>query len=66
VVLGGNGAAGVLAAGLAVGCSIAFSVDATIRVGAICYLLLAPVALSLARREPALVAPKGRQAGARA
>jgi hypothetical protein len=43
-----NGAAGVLAAGLAVACSIAFSIDATIRVGAVCYLLLIPVWLVLA------------------
>ena len=43
-----NGAAGVLAAGLAVACSIAFSIDATIRVGAVCYLLLVPVWLVLA------------------
>jgi spermidine synthase len=42
-----NGAAGVLAAGLAVACSIAFSIDTTIRVGAVCYLLLAPAALVL-------------------
>ncbi len=42
-----NGAAGVLAAGLAVACSIGFSVDTTIRTGGACYLLLAPVALLL-------------------
>jgi hypothetical protein len=46
-----NGAAGVLAAGLAVACSIAFSIDATIRVGAFFYLVLAPIALMLARME---------------
>ncbi|MBL8705960.1 MAG: hypothetical protein JNM30_14000 [Rhodospirillales bacterium] len=44
---GVNGAAGVLAAGLAVACSIGFSVDATIRVGAVCYALLLPCALAL-------------------
>lgn len=44
---GVNGAAGVLAAGLAVACSIGFSVDATIRVGAACYALLLPCALAL-------------------
>ncbi|RPJ29922.1 MAG: hypothetical protein EHM35_13035 [Planctomycetaceae bacterium] len=42
-----NGAAGVLASGLAVACSILFSIDATIRVGGICYLLLIPAALLL-------------------
>jgi hypothetical protein len=46
---GVNGAAGVLAAGLAVACSIGFSVDITIRVGGICYLLLLPFALLLIR-----------------
>ena len=37
---GVNGAAGMLAAGLAVACSIGFSVDVTIRAGAGCYALL--------------------------
>jgi hypothetical protein len=46
---GVNGAAGVLAAGCAVTCSIGFSVDTTIRVGAICYILLLPFALLLLR-----------------
>ena len=46
---GVNGAAGVLAAGLAVACSIGFSIDATIRVGAVCYALLLPFALLLLR-----------------
>ncbi len=44
-----NGAAGVLAAGLAVAVSIAFSIDACIRLGAACYLLPAPVAFILLR-----------------
>jgi hypothetical protein len=44
---GVNGAAGVLAAGLAIALSIAFSIDTTIRVGAICYLLLVPTTLRL-------------------
>jgi spermidine synthase len=44
---GVNGAAGVLAAGLAVATSIAFSIDTTIRVGAVCYLLLVPTTLML-------------------
>jgi len=57
---GVNGAAGVLAAGLAVACSIAFSIDTTIRVGAVCYLLLLPTASLLlapprTKREPTTV-----------
>jgi hypothetical protein len=44
-----NGAAGVLAAGLAVALSIAFSISVTLWVGAGCYLLLGPVAVMLAR-----------------
>jgi hypothetical protein len=46
---GVNGAAGVLAAGLAVACSIGFSVDVTVEVGAFCYFLLLPFALFLLR-----------------
>jgi hypothetical protein len=46
---GVNGAAGVLAAGLAVACSIGFSIDTTIRVGGICYILLLPFVLLLLR-----------------
>jgi hypothetical protein len=46
---GVNGAAGVLAAGLAVACSIGFSVDVTIRVGGVCYALLLLFALPLLR-----------------
>jgi hypothetical protein len=46
---GVNGAAGVLAAGLAVACSIGFSVDVTVEVGAFCYILLLPFALFLLR-----------------
>jgi len=42
-----NGAASVLAAGVAVASSIAFSIDTTIRIGALCYLILAPTALLL-------------------
>jgi len=48
---GVNGAAGVLGSGLAVACSIAFSTDVTIRVGAVCYVALALVALPLMRRR---------------
>jgi hypothetical protein len=44
-----NGAAGVLAAGLAVALSIEFSISATLWLGAACYLLLGPVAVSLRR-----------------
>jgi hypothetical protein len=50
---GVNGAAGVLAAGLAVLCSIGFSVDATIEVGGACYLALVPFALLLNAPETA-------------
>jgi len=44
---GVNGAAGVFAAGIAVACSIAFSIDVTLRLGALSYLLLMPTALML-------------------
>jgi hypothetical protein len=44
-----NGASGVLASAFAVACSIAYGIDMTIMIGAICYLLLAPVALQLAK-----------------
>ena len=43
-----NGAAGVLAASLAVATSIAFSINASLWVGAVCYLLIAPVGIALA------------------
>jgi spermidine synthase len=43
-----NGAAGVLAASLAVVTSIAFSIDTTLRIGAVCYLLIAAPAVALA------------------
>jgi hypothetical protein len=43
-----NGAAGVLAASLAVATSVAVSIDATLRVGAACYLLVAAPAVLLA------------------
>ena len=42
-----NGAGGVFAAGLAVAWSITFSVDATLRFGGTCYLILLPTALLL-------------------
>ena len=44
-----NGAAGVLAASVAVMISISFGIDTTLRVGAICYLLLPGPALLLVR-----------------
>lgn len=44
-----NGAAGVLAASVAVLTSIEFGIDATLRAGAVCYLLLPGPALLLAR-----------------
>jgi hypothetical protein len=43
-----NGAAGVLAASVAVVTSIAFSIDTTLRIGAACYLLIAAPAMLLA------------------
>jgi hypothetical protein len=55
---GVNGAAGVLASGVAVVCSIVFSIDATLRVGAVCYLLLIPTAILL-------LTPNGQRATAR-
>jgi hypothetical protein len=42
-----NGAAGVLAASVAVVISIAFSIDTTLRIGAACYLLIAAPAVLL-------------------
>ena len=49
--LGINGAAGVLAAGLAVFMSLAFDIDQTLRVGGLCYLLLCAPALFLATQR---------------
>jgi len=48
-----NGAAGVLAASVAVGTSIAFSIHSSLWIGAGCYLLLAPVGLAMTRLETA-------------
>jgi hypothetical protein len=45
-----NGAAGVLAASVAVLTSIEFGIDTTLRIGALCYLVLPGPALLLARR----------------
>ena len=44
-----NGASGVLAASVAVGTSIAFSINTSLWIGAACYLLVAPVSLMLHR-----------------
>jgi hypothetical protein len=44
-----NGAAGVLAAGIAVLVSIHVTINVTLWCGAACYLLLAPIAIYLAR-----------------
>jgi hypothetical protein len=42
-----NGAASVLASTLAVACSLAFGISTTLTIGALCYILLMPVALAL-------------------
>jgi hypothetical protein len=42
-----NGAAGVLAASLAVATSIAFSINLSLWVGGVCYLSIAPIAIGL-------------------
>ena len=47
-----NGAAGVLAASIAVVISIGFSIDTTLRIGAACYLLVAAPALLLVFAGP--------------
>jgi hypothetical protein len=44
-----NGAAGVLAASIAVGISITYSINASLWIGATCYLLLGPISLMLHR-----------------
>jgi hypothetical protein len=62
-----NGAAGVLAASVAVVTSIAFSIDMTLRVGALCYLLIAaPAALLVfAGHRSTIPAPKHKDAKGR-
>jgi predicted membrane-bound spermidine synthase len=45
-----NGAAGVLASGIAVGCSVSTSVDVTVRLGAVAYLVLAGAGVALLAR----------------
>ena len=42
-----NGAAGVLAASIAVATSIAFSINVSLWVGAVCYLAIAPIGAML-------------------
>jgi len=42
-----NGASGVLASAFAIACSIAYGIDTTIMLGALCYLMLIPAALIL-------------------
>jgi hypothetical protein len=61
---GVNGASGVLAAGIAVACSIGFSIDVTIRVGGVFYALLLPFALLLLQmpREKRWTVPAGQLA----
>jgi spermidine synthase len=44
-----NGAAGVMAASLAVIISISYSINVSLWIGAVCYLLLGPIALGLGR-----------------
>jgi hypothetical protein len=44
-----NGAAGVLASGLAIAIGIEWSIDANLRIGAACYLALVPIGLALGR-----------------
>ncbi len=58
-----NGAAGVLAAGTAVAISIEASISTTLIAGAICYLLLAPVALLLFSRSSKVAAVNTREQG---
>jgi hypothetical protein len=48
-----NGAAGVLAASIAVAVNIAFSINASIWIGAACYLLLGAAAIALMTAPPA-------------
>lgn len=52
-----NGAAGVLASALAVALSITYGIDLTLRAGAVCYLLLIPVAAYLITARGAATAP---------
>ena len=58
-----NGSCGVLAASVAVATSIAFSINASLWIGAACYALLVPVALALGRMRRATGAHMGQLAG---
>lgn len=46
-----NGASGVLASAMAVACSLAFGIGATLSFGAICYLMLIPAAMAIGFRR---------------
>jgi len=62
---GVNGASGVLASILAVGCSIAYGIGTTTALGAVCYLLLIPASMAIgfpASRQ-GLAAPPAELAG---
>ena len=52
-----NGAAGVLAASIGVFTSIALGIDVTLKIAAVCYLLLYPTALMLHRKGATAAAP---------
>ena len=58
-----NGAAGVLAASVALGTSIAFSIQSSLWIGAGCYLLLAPLGLAMARVRDLPDIPQGALPG---
>jgi hypothetical protein len=54
-----NGASGVLASTVAVACSVAYGIGATLALGAVCYLLLIPAAWVLGFPRPAPAPPTG-------
>jgi hypothetical protein len=54
-----NGASGVLASTVAVACSVAYGIGATLALGAVCYLLLIPAAWILGFPRPAPVPSTG-------
>ncbi len=62
-----NGAAGVLAAGVAVTVSIHSGISTTLWCGAVCYLLLGPIAIHLAtfRRKKPFLDDRATDLGAR-
>ena len=57
-----NGSCGVLAASVAVATSIAFSINASLWIGAACYALVAPLALALGRIHAAIGGQIGQAA----